>query len=200
MGIQMKYTRWLKKITILGALLFCIKGTASADHICQTTISYSWILKQALAVSPGIPEGEGVKEPAVAATTPEVKQTVHFGIVERGAVSIDDAKAALQKIVERWKVRASEVCSRDHESVSSCTAVKLESHASTLNALGFSARRELERSISQDCESQQGRCVEVLSSEPICREVVVAAAKDDGATGKEEAKGKEGGKDAKKKK
>jgi hypothetical protein len=48
--------------------------------------------------------------------------------------------------------------------------------ASVLNSLSFSARSELEKAIFDECREQQGSCASVDSTEPQCKEVVVAEA------------------------
>jgi hypothetical protein len=71
----------------------------------------------------------------------------------------------------RQKARASERCKRDHESFGECLATKLSVKGAVLNSLSFAARTRLEKALTEECQVQQGTCLAVESSEPVCREV-----------------------------
>ncbi len=143
---------------------------AVAEFVCRSEVSYSWV-RVAASEREGAPQGT----PAVVAGTPVPEQLkVRFIELERAGKDEGAAKAALEAEVGRQKVRASEVCLRQHEALGSCVAIKLSSNGSILNALGFSARAELEKALTAECRAQQGRCLGVEAATPTCREVVSA--------------------------
>ena len=110
--------------------------------------------------------------------------------LERGGSDEQAAKAAVQVEADRQRIRASEACKRDHESFGTCVALKMGASSSVLNSLGFSARAELEKALSEECRQQQGTCISVEVTEPKCRELAEAkpAAAAPGETGKKAEK------------
>jgi hypothetical protein len=96
--------------------------------------------------------------------------------IERGGADEAAAKTAVQVEADRQRVRASESCKRDHESFGTCVALKMNLQSSVLNSLGFSARAELEKALSEECRQQQGTCISVEVTEPKCHEVGEAKA------------------------
>jgi outer membrane biosynthesis protein TonB len=78
--------------------------------------------------------------------------------------------------VNRQKARASEGCKREHESFGECLATKLSAKASVLNSLSFSARTQLEKALTTECQAQQGTCLGVEATDPVCRDVGGAVA------------------------
>jgi hypothetical protein len=101
---------------------------------------------------------------------------VRFGSVERSGPDEEGAKRALQIEVERAKARASDECQREHESFGSCAATKLSTKAALLSSLDFSARKELQKALTEECRAQMGSCTGVESSPPVCREIFTAQA------------------------
>lgn len=180
---------------------------ASAEFRCTADISYKWVKKvlEPPTSHPSAPAGPGhgaAPTPAPTATpkpSPEPSIVRLMG-VERSGADEASAKASLQTEVERQRIRASEACKRDHESYGTCVALKMSGNASTLNSLGFGARTELEKALSEECRQQEGTCMGVDVTEPKCREIADAApAAADGAKDADPKAGAKGGKDAKKK-
>lgn len=96
---------------------------------------------------------------------------VRVASVERVGADEAGAKAVLSVELHRQKGRASERCKREHESFGECLATKLSVKASVLNSLSFSSREQLEKALMAECQTQQGQCLGVESTEPVCREV-----------------------------
>lgn len=143
---------------------------SQAEVLCTVDISYKWkkVEKGHLNVTP---------TPSAQADAPVAgENTVHFSVVEYRAESESMAKQQMAADINRSKVRASEACRKDHEDVASCASMKFLVNAGTLNNLGFSARRELERTILDDCKASEGRCMGVEAAEPKCNEVVTGLA------------------------
>jgi hypothetical protein len=99
---------------------------------------------------------------------------VRFSGIERVGKDEAEAKRILESEVSRQKVRASEICLRDHEAFGACVATKLSTKSSVLNSLSFSTRAELEKALTEECQGQQGRCLGVEVSDAVCRELVSA--------------------------
>jgi hypothetical protein len=91
--------------------------------------------------------------------------------IERSGVDEAAAKQALQVEADKQRIRASDLCKRDHESFGSCLATKLSNRASVLNSLSFGTRQELEKALSDECKRQQGTCLSVEVSEAKCSEL-----------------------------
>lgn len=178
---------------------------ALAEFVCVSDISYKWA-KQGpdggelpAGTAPGTDARPGEGSPgAGSSSTPLPEKTpasgealvsqVRFASVTRTAADEEGAKASLVVEVNRQKGRASERCKRDHESFGDCLATKLSTKAGVLNSLGFSTRSQLEQALTRECQTQQGTCLGVDSSEPVCREVTPAP--DTGAKGKGAEAGK----------
>jgi len=113
---------------------------------------------------------------------------VRFGSLERTGSDEAAAKARLQDELNRLKIRASEACRREHEAFGTCVSTKFASNAALLSSLGFSARKEVERALTDECRGQEGTCVGVSAAEPQCKELVklepTPAATDKKAEGK----------------
>ncbi len=148
-------------------LLFLLNNSAKAEFVCSSEVSYKWVRSQPLVV------GTPVSAPPVNVPTAE-PSSVRFGGVGRRGADEAAAKEALEVELARLKARASEACRKDHESFGGCVGVKFTSNRATLQALDFSARKELEKSLTEECRGQQGVCAAVVSSEIKCREKVEA--------------------------
>jgi hypothetical protein len=163
-----------------------------AEFACGAEVSYKWAKGGAgtAAGAPTAPAGATVAPSAGAgAAQPSI---VRFSAIERTGTDEAAAKASLQAEVNRQKVRASESCKRDHEGYGACVATKLSVQSSTLNSLSFSVRNEVEKAIIEECREQQGACVSVESSEPVCKEVVAVAASAAGDAKKGDGKKADG--------
>lgn len=182
---------------------------AVAEFVCSSEITYSWQRQEsgddsataepaAAPVSPPAPaKGPGAKggqvpptpSPSPLPPPPDTPSPVKVRVasVERAGVDEAAAKAALLVELNRQKARASERCKKEHESFGECLATKLSAKASVLNSLSFSTRAQLEKALTNECQTQQGLCLGVDASEPVCREVSAAGAT---AAGAEPAKDK----------
>lgn len=170
--------------------------TAAAEVACVSDVSYRWIKEQLGQVSVESPAesqqssgGEKGEQPGQAAPSaagagggddtshaggrPQAlnpgEQRVRFATIERRGKDERGAKAGLLIEVNRQKSRAYERCKRDHESFGGCVSTKLSTKTTVLNSLSFSARSKVEEALIEECRVQQGRCVAIESSEPVCR-------------------------------
>lgn len=154
-----------------------IPALGSAEFICSSDVSYKWV-KTAASKSeePAVPQKESKQEPVTplpATPLPSAAPShVRYASVERGGADEAAAKTALNIELSRQKARASERCRREHESFGECLATKLSVKGTVLNSLSFSARAQLEKALTEECQVQQGTCLAVESSEPVCGEAV----------------------------
>lgn len=174
---------------------------AQAEFRCSADVSYKWVktavekpsLPPTTAQAPQPPAKNGntggkadaapAAEPAAAAApsgaapepTPAVT-TVHLMGIERSGADEASAKALLEVESGRQRIKASDLCRRDHESFGSCVAQKLSGRSSTLNSLDFRTRSEVEKALSEECRQQQGSCLGVEVSEPKCRQATGSGA------------------------
>jgi len=155
---------------------------ASAEWFCASEISYKWV-KAPVAIDPA----QTASPSPAAASEPT---TVNFERIERSGSDQTAAKENLEVEVGRVKAQASDACRREHEAFGGCVAVKLAAHTSLLQALGFSARGELERALTSECRNQQGSCLSVVNTEAKCKEKVVAAASPVATEGDKKGEGK----------
>jgi len=172
--------------------------TADGQVRCSAEVSYKWV--KAPESKPSPPPAEhvtapekGKKAPAEAPTpvpappTPEPVVVKMMGI-ERSGADENAAKGALQVETDKQRIRASELCKRDHESFGSCLASKLSNRASVLNSLSFKTRQELETALSEECKRQQGTCLATEVSEPKCVQMAAAGSEQgSGAAGDKKA-------------
>ena len=155
----------MKKLTylclVLPAMLSGLPGglrLVQAEHLCQVEITYQW-----------------KKEDAET----EIKE--QWGRLEARGTDEKEAKAKLQKITDPERIFVLGRCRREHENQSACVATRFTSYSATLQSLSFTARKKLEDSILADCKLAAGTCTGVLVSDPVCTEIVVAAAPEKGA-------------------
>ena len=165
---------------VLTSVFMLFPALGNAEFICSSDVSYKWV-KTAPSKSeePALPHKESKEEPvssppAAMPVPPAAPSHVRYAAVERGGVDEAAAKMALNIELSRQKARASERCKREHESFGECFATKLSVKGTVLNSLSFSARAQLEKALSEECQVQQGACLAVESSEPACREVIKA--------------------------
>ena len=188
LGIQPMRTPFSSLLSLLVAVVAAAVPVcaARAEVLCSADVSYTWVKSPPEqekgdddddAPPPtGKPDqkttpGGQTAAPAAAPDAPSQPKpsVVRFAGVQRAGYDEAGAKANLQVELNRQKVRASEQCKRDHESLGDCLATKLSARASILNSLGFSARNELEKALQKECSTQQGVCLSVDSSDPQCR-------------------------------
>ncbi len=202
LGIHPMRESFFRNSFLLLALWAALQPSrALAEFACSADVSYTWVKSpadsghpdavdhQATSETPAGRGGgrQGADSQAVKPNTPPPEPkpaVVRFASVQRAGLDEAGAKANLQVELQRQKVRASEQCKRDHESIGDCMATKLSSRASTLNSLGFSARAELEKALTRECSGQQGVCLSVDSTEPQCRQYGSGKAGDQAAADK----------------
>jgi hypothetical protein len=162
---------------VLTSVLMLFPALGNAEFICSSDVSYKWVKTAASKSEESVVPQKESKEvsvtptaaPAVPAAAPS---QVRYASVERGGADEAAAKTALNIELSRQKARASERCKREHESFGECLATKLSVKGTVLNSLSFSARAQLEKALTEECQAQQGTCLSVESSEPACREAV----------------------------
>lgn len=137
--------------------------TAVAEFGCSAAVSYKWVK-------------QGFKEEGGKAPPPAEPSSVHFSTVERKGADEVAAKAALEVELARQRIKASEACKREHEAFGECLGTKFTIHKSVMDSLGFSARREFEKALSEECRGAVGSCTAVITGDPVCKEIVVADA------------------------
>jgi hypothetical protein len=156
-------------------LLFVCNRAARAEFACQSDVSYKWVRTEKNETGGALaPTGVAAKETARGAVSGGQAEPliVRFLATERLGKDEAEAKRALEAEISRQKVRLSELCVREHETFGACVATKLSTRASVLNSLSFSARAELEKALTAECQGQQGRCLGVQVSEVVCRELI----------------------------
>jgi len=166
-------------LVLLSSLLSAPEGIA--EFKCSSDISYKWVKTQPAAAPSLVGGGSLSHTPSPTAVPPTgapEPTIVRLMGLERGGIDEAAARAALQMEADRQRIRASEACKREHEAFGTCVALKMSSQANVLNSLGFSARSELEKALTDECRLQEGSCLGVDISEPTCREIAppVAAA------------------------
>lgn len=157
-------------------VLVCSRAVL-AEFACRSDVSYKWVRTDKNETIAGSPSaaGAGKALPTPAGGGQQAEPlVVRFSGIERVGKDEAEAKRVLESEVSRQKVRASEICLRDHEAFGACVATKLSTKSSVLNSLSFSARAELEKALTEECQGQQGRCLGVEVSEAVCRELVSA--------------------------
>lgn len=164
---------------------------AFAEFVCVSDISYNWAKqgssgqgKSGVTTQGPVAKGAQGTPGAIIASTPSSRETpdgtdapvshVRFASITRTGADEEGAKASLLLEVNRQKGRAAEHCKRDHESFGDCLATKLSTKAGVLNSLSFATRSQVEQALTQECQAQQGTCLGVDSSGPICREITPA--------------------------
>ena len=165
-----------RELAIVFALIGLV-GSAHADFICSSELSYKWVKSFEGSSAPSAGEKEGEKgggEAAGKVTQRAEPSVVKLMAVERPGADEATAKEALQAEVVRQRVRVSELCKREHEAFGECVAGKLSHKASLLNSLSFSVREEVQKGLVNECKERSGTCLSVEVSDPKCREVVVA--------------------------
>ena len=169
-------------ISFSGMLALSTCSGAYADFACGAEVSYSWIRAGVPTPAPApngtTPPGTGDQknsgEISAKDTPPPGSTIVRLGGIEREGLDEAAAKDKLQVEITRLKVRASEACRRDHESFGTCVTTKFSSNGAFLNSLGFSARKEVETALTDECKSQQGTCLGVVVTESPCKERIKA--------------------------
>lgn len=161
---------------VLTSVLMLLPAFASAEFLCSSDVSYKWVKtppsnSEEFAIPSKDSKGELVTPSPATPVSPAAPSHVRYSSVERGGRDEAAAKMALGIELSRQKARASERCKREHESFGECLATKLSVKGTVLNSLSFSARVQLEKALTEECQVQQGTCLTVESSEPTCREI-----------------------------
>lgn len=150
-------------------IIFFLGGFSNAvsEFLCRTEISYKW---------------KREKE--------EVASESLYSSLEQKGVDEKSAKDQLLQKVPREKGKALEHCRKHHQNLAGCIATKYGSVASVLQTLGFSARKAVQDAIAEDCGNLQGQCGEIVSSDPVCQELVAAEGEEGKDKKKKDDKGK----------
>lgn len=126
--------------TSLGGFLM---SEASAQSTCSTTISFKW--------------KQGDKE------IEEHWTTLHA----KGATE-EEAKVTMRPLIDQNQKTASDQCRNAHENLSGCMAARYLAIGSSISALSFQARKQMEEAVQVDCEKIQGKCLGVSIAEIKC--------------------------------
>ena len=187
----------LARFCSLFLITLAVASPGHAEFSCSAEISYSWLRTE----EPSSPSKGGATPSAspAPAASPTEQLSVYVATVSANGGTEELAKAALAEPITKGKAVGLTRCKDEHENQARCVALKYTSMAQVLNSLGFTARKELEKTISSDCHRSTGHCISTTASEPICRTIVAAEPKAEEAAA--DGKGKdEKGKDSKKKK
>jgi hypothetical protein len=168
----MKIVCFVSYISLI--VVFLQFKTAVAEFGCSASVSYKWV-KQS------VNEGNGKAPPTAEPSS------IHFATVERKGGDEAAAKAALEVELARQRIKASEACKREHEAFGECLGTKFATHKSVIDSLGFSARREFEKALSEECRGAVGSCTAVITGDPVCKEIVVPAAAPAAGEGEKKA-------------
>jgi hypothetical protein len=149
----------------LAGLIAVYALPAAAQYSCESEVSYKW-------------------KPA---EDEEAEREVQWSVLQSSAEDEAAAKRKLSDMLMREKSKLREICIKRHENLAGCLASKLSSMESVLSTAGFKSRQLLEEAAQKDCQSQQGSCLAVTSSEIKCE---APAVEEDAEEEKEKKKGK----------
>lgn len=138
---------------------------------CQDDIKISWKSKPEINEVPTTTNISPSSEATPSQTSPEVKSEFYTQIYARG-ISEEEARTNLEKASATAKDKALRSCKNQHENLSGCSATKYSAMASIINNLSFSARKEIEKAISIDCQKNHGECISAEGTEVKCKEIV----------------------------
>ncbi|RME60604.1 MAG: hypothetical protein D6780_03085 [Candidatus Dadabacteria bacterium] len=151
----------MKNIFFLFVLYFFFIGNvlSFAETSCTAKVTYTWHS-----------EGE------------EKEREETFLEMQSSAENEEKAKEALKSIYARRQKQALEECRKKHENLSGCISSRLQSASQVLSLLSFTAKREMEKSIINDCKKQNGKCLKVNFGDIHC----AVSQKEEQETNKEE--------------
>lgn len=152
-----------------------IPNVCFAEFICRSEIQYRWKRDSELASkasSTSTPAAEGEQK-----VEENKDATVFWAVIEVKGATEEEAKAAVNKQSFSERASADRACIAQHENLAGCISSKYSSLSSTLSTLSFGARKDMEVAISNDCKSQQGKCLGSTLSEIKCSEIVAPVEK-----------------------
>jgi len=123
---------------------------AAAQVRCRAEVHYSW--KRA------VDDQEAESSP----------RKLLFSTVEVDEPTEAMAKMKIQSLLSKEAFRARQECLRQHENLSGCISGKFQALSATMRQLDFEARREIQKSIRDDCNNQQGECLKAFWEEISC--------------------------------
>ena len=186
--------RMLRLTTLLAVIVLFVSGTAFAEFECQVDVSYRWrreAQKPAGITTPLASPAADATPSAEHALGTDIESVFWTSVKGNGAKE-DEVKKKVENFANKEKSAAVSSCRVSHENLSGCISAKFSSVAPTLNNLGFAARKSLEEAISSDCQKQQGQCIDAISGEMKCAEIVAAVPAADEKEGKKEEAGGKG--------
>jgi len=145
-------------------------STLSAQVRCKADVHYSWKKKT-----------EGQNKTAAGSEEQEGRRLL-FSTIEVEEETEEAGQLKIQSLLSKEAYRAREECLRRHENLSGCIAGKFQALSVTMQQLDFEARREIQKSIRQDCNNQQGECLKAFWDEISC----VAVGDQEAEEGEEE--------------
>ena len=166
---------------LLALFLMLFSNPAFAEFSCSADVRYKWKTLSD-SESNSAPKTKDAKTDTVA---PDASNTdlnikdVFWSTVEVKGASEEEAKNKLKLLVNEQRKKADESCRDSHENQSKCLANKYAQHSALQTTLSYSQRRELEKKITEDCQVAAGSCLGSASTEPVCKESVVAGAQSE---------------------
>ena len=162
--------------TLIALMLYIVLiGTnVEAEFICSADVHYKW---RRASSSENTTNGESQNE-----------HTVYWTSIEKQAATEEAAKEMVHKVSLAERGNAERACSTTHQNLSGCIASKYSSLSSSVNSLGFAARKSIEEAIDADCKLQQGKCSGSVVSEINCRQSAEAAVQTDAEKNNKERK------------
>jgi hypothetical protein len=158
-----------KILFLILVIVPCVKE-AFAETTCKTEIFYRWKEKNS-----------------------EEEQKSLWTLLSVSGGDSEEVRRILQKRVVVEKTRADKECKRLYERLSVCISSKLLYRGASLKSLDFSARRMVEESIKEECESHYASCLSAMATELVCVEQKTAEADEEGKEEEDKDK-KKGGK------
>ncbi len=137
----------IKHVFVLAVFSTIISQSNSfAQSTCSTTITFKW--KQ------GDKEGKEIEE--------------HWTTLHAKGATEEEAKVTMRPLIDQNQKAASDQCRNAHENLSGCMAARYLTIGSSISALSFQARKQMEDAVKVDCEKIQGKCLGVNIAEIKC--------------------------------
>jgi len=154
----------LVKLISLVLLLLVNFGFVKADTKCRADVSYKTVKK---------------------IDDKETKETIFWGTFSQTEKSTEAAKIELNQIIKKEQLKALQECKRIYQYTPLCIAGQLGLHTNRLQTMSFSARKLLEKQVSDMCAAREIECYIGDSDAIQCIEEKAQVAADgaDGATG-----------------
>ena len=166
---------------LLGITAECVSSVdLHAQSRCEGLLSYSWSNLEAGVGTAAAPDSKEKSDPKVKPesqekpaagngskadkTESESKQSFAIKVVplrklEAHGATEEEAKQKLAERESRSIIEAVQICRQRHENYAGCIGSRYTQLAGQVNALSFTARRQLEDAIKSECDAIRGTCL-----------------------------------------